>query len=98
MFTSQVVNVVGLFLDIVGFLILFYLAYPAVMRRDFVRSDRVGLDGVQPDDHLLVQLNDPEGAERRRRRRSRWQAVGYAIAGGAIVVGFALQIAATFIS
>ena len=47
MHLSEILNAAGLALDIVGFSILFGLAIPALMRRNFVTSDRVGIDGVE---------------------------------------------------
>ena len=98
MLLSEILSAIGLALDIVGFLILFALAIPALMRRNFVASDRVSLDGVGVDPgHVERSLMDPKGAkllEQRRRQRQTWC---YWAGGSAVLVGFALQFVALFV-
>ena len=95
--SSQVLNAVGLALDIVGFSIVFALALPAVMRRNFVASDRVDLDGVWPDSGQIARLQNPERAKRLEQRRNRRQTAWYFTGGVTVVVGFALQLVALFV-
>ena len=97
MLLSEILNAFGLALDIIGFLILFRLAFPALMRREFVASDRVGLDGVSVDSGHVERLMDPRRAERLAQRRSQRQDVGYLAGGSAVLIGFALQFAALFV-
>ena len=96
MLLSEILNGIGLALDIIGFSILFTLAIPALVRRNFVASDRVGLDGVAVDPGEAERLMDPRRAklldQRRRRRENRCYWAG----GSSVVVGFALQFAALF--
>ena len=87
----------GLGLDIFGFLVLFALAFPALMRRDFVTSDRVGLDGVSVDSGQVGRLMDPPSAGPPEQRRRRRQTCYYWAAGLAVLIGFALQFAALFV-
>ena len=77
MLLSQALNAFGLVLDIAGFTILFALARPAVMRRNFVTSDRVGLDGVEPDFSAFEQLGNRLEARRREEKRGKRQTLWY---------------------
>lgn len=95
--SSQVLNTVGLALDIVGFGIVFALALPVVMRRNFVATGRVGIDGVEPDSGQVERVMNPERAERREERRNRQQTAWYIAGGAAVATGFALQIVALFV-
>lgn len=97
MLYSEILNAFGLALDIIGFSILFALAFPALMRRDFVTSDRVGLDGVAEDPGQAERLMDPQPAQLLEQRRRRRQALGYWAGGLAVLFGFALQFAALFV-
>lgn len=97
MLLSEIFNGTGLALDIVGFLILFRLAFPALMRRDFVTSDRVGLDGVEMASGQIEQLIDPRSADLLEQRRRQRQKFGYLAGGSAVLIGFALQFAALFV-
>ena len=56
---SLIFNATGLALDIIGFSVLFGLAIPAVMRRNFVSSDRVGLDSVEVDSGQVERFTAP---------------------------------------
>lgn len=97
MLVSEILNGTGLALDIIGFLILFILAFPALMRRDFVASKRVGLDGVAIDPSLAERLMDPQREKLLEQRRRRRQTCCYWAGGSAVLVGFALQFAALFL-
>ena len=97
MIPSELLNAIGLTLDAVGFAVLFYVAFPVFMRRDFVATDRLDIEGVRPDKDQFARLADPQGAERLRQRRNRRQTAAYVTGGTAVVVGFLLQIAASFI-
>ena len=97
MLYSEIFNAVGLALDIVGFFILFLLALPVVMRRNFVSSDRVDVDGIRADSGEIARFMDPEGADRLERRRRQRQTYWYFTGGSAVVVGFALQLVAVFV-
>ena len=94
---SQTLNAIGLGLDIIGFSILFALAIPALMRRTFVTSDRVSLDGfdVGPDQFArLAAHGDARPPEHRRRKRQaffRW------VGGLTVLFGFLLQLLALFV-
>ena len=90
-------NAAGLALDLIGFFILFVLAVPALMRRSFVASDRVGLDGIEVDLGEVERFMDPRGAKLLEERRHRWQTRWYFAGGSAVLVGFALQLAALFV-
>ena len=94
---SEILNATGLALDIIGFSILFALAIPALMRRHFVASDRVGLDGVEVDPNQVDRFMDPQRTklleQRRRRRETYWYWAG----GSTVLVGFALQFVASFV-
>lgn len=98
MLLSHAFNATGLILDIMGFFILFVLAFPAVMRRDFVTSDRVGIDGVQVESRHVEQLMDPEKANLLRQQRRRRQMFCYAAAGTMILLGYLLQLVALFVA
>lgn len=91
MLLPEILNAIGLALDIFGFLILFALALPTVMRRHFVASERVCLDGVSVDSGYAERLMNPQRArllERRRRQRQ----TCYCWAGGLLVLlGFAMR-------
>ena len=98
MLLSQIFNVIGLALDIIGFSILFVLALPVFMRRNFVTSDRVDLDGIRMDQEDQVEriMDRPRAKlldQRRRQRQTCWYYVG----GLTVLVGFALQIVALFV-
>ena len=95
--SSQVLNTIGLGLDIIGFSVLFALAFPAVMRRNFVTADRVDLDGVRTDSRQIARFMNPDGAKRAERRRNRLQTTGYVAGGILVVVGFILQLVASFV-
>ena len=97
MLLSEILNATGLALDNIGFLILFTLAFPALMRRDFVAADRVGLDGVAVDPGQAERLMDPQRAKMLHRRRRQRQTCSYWVGGSAVVFGFALQFAALFV-
>lgn len=97
MLLSDIFNGAGLALDIVGFLILFTLAFPALMRRDFVASDRVGLDGVAVDSGESERFMDPQRTKLLEQRRRRRQTFGYWVGGLGVLVGFALQFASLFV-
>lgn len=97
MLLSQTFNVIGLALDIFGFLILFVLALPAVMNRNFVSSDRVGLDSVQMNSDQVEQLMDPKNASLLEQRRRRRQARSYWAGGLMVLFGFTLQLVALFL-
>ena len=97
MILSEIFNATGLALDIIGFFILFVLAYPAVMRRDFVTSDRVGLDGVRGDSGQAERLMVPESAQLIEQRRRQRQTISYWAGGSAVLVGFLLQFVALFV-
>ena len=97
MYLSEIFSGVGLALDIIGFAILFGLALPVVMRRSFVASDRVGLDGVEADPGQAERLMDPGGARLLERRRRRRQTCWYWAGGSAVLLGFALQFVALFV-
>ena len=95
---SEILNVFGLLLDIIGFFVFFGLALPAVMRRDFVTSDRVDLDGVGTDSDQSARLMNPQRAsllDQRRRQRQTWL---YYAAGLTVLFGFVLQIIASFVA
>ena len=81
MLLSQIFNATGLALDIIGFTILFALALPAVMRRNFVSSDRVDPDGVRVNSDQAARLLDPESAKRLEsgRANDRHVATGLAV-------------------
>ena len=98
MLLSNALNAAGLILDIIGFFILFVLAFPAVMRRDFVTSDRAGIDGVQVESRHVEQLMDPEKANLLRQQRRRRQMFCYVGAGTMILLGYLLQLVALFVS
>ena len=98
MLDSQVFNTLGLALDIIGFLILIYFAYPTVMRKDFVATERLGLDGPEVDEIAeFERLNNPNKTEQRLNRRQVLQTSWYIFGAIAIVVGFALQIIALYV-
>ena len=97
MLLSQVLNTIGLSLDIIGFSIIFVLAVPAVMRRIFVTSDQVGLDGIRGDSGQAERLMDPQGAKRRERRRRQRQTCWYFAGGLTVLIGFGLQLGALFV-
>ena len=88
---------VGLALDIIGFSILFFLAIPALMRRNFVATDRVGLDGANVDSDHGKRLMDPERAELLGQRRQRQQTCWYWAGGLAVLAGFILQLIALLV-
>jgi len=98
MLLSEILGATGLALDIIGFSILFALAIPAVMRRNFVASDRVGIDGVSVDSGQSERLMDPQGAKLLERRRRQRQTIFYWAGGSAVLVGFTLQFVAVFVS
>lgn len=98
MHLSELLNTIGLALDIIGFFTLFVLAVPAVMRRNFVTSDRVDLDGVRGDSGQAERLMDPQGAKRRERRRRQRQTWWYFAGGVAVLIGFGLQLGALFVT
>ena len=91
MLCSEILGAFGLALDFIGFSILFALAIPVLVRRDFVTSERVGLDGVEVDAGQTERLMDPEGAELLDQRRRRRQTCCYWAGGSAVLAGFALQ-------
>ena len=98
MLCSQLLNTVGLALDIVGFSILAFLAFPALMRKDFVSETRVRLDGVEVDAFSeFERLNDPVGTEQRRKQRQRRLTCAYILGGVFVVLGFLLQIVAIYV-
>ena len=97
MLLSEILNATGLALDFFGFSILFTLAFPAFMRRDFVASDRIGVDGVSMEPGQVEKLMDPESAKRQEQRRRRRQTCCYWAGGSAVLIGFALQFAALFV-
>lgn len=85
-------DAIGLVLDVFGFAVLFMLARPALMRRDFVGAERVAFgSGVTPSHEDLEHLGKPEEAAEVRKRRRGWQTTGYYVGGIAVVLGFALQ-------
>lgn len=84
-------NAIGLALDVIGFAILFVLALPAVMRRNFVASEQVDVDGVRLDSDQIARLENPERAKRLERRRQKRQMAGYVTGGLMVIVGFTLQ-------
>lgn len=97
MLTSQLLDTVGLAFDIVGFTILFLLAYPAVMRRDFVTADQLGMDGPDLDPTREMQrLLDPDGKKLRDARYRTLTTTFYIVGGSLIVLGFGLQIGALY--
>ena len=98
MLLSQALNAFGVVLDIAGFTILFALALPAVMRRNFVTSDRVGLDGVEPDFSAFEQFGSRLEARRREEKRGKRQTLWYCTGGLMVLVGFTLQLIALFVS
>ena len=97
MLVSQIFNATGLALDIIGFSVLFVLAFPAVMRRSFVTSDRLDLDGVRVDSGQVEQLMDPQIAKLHEQRRRQRQTCCYFAGGLSVVVGFVLQFVALFV-
>ena len=97
MHLSQILSGTGLALDIVGFSILFALAIPALVRKNFVPSDRVGLDGVEGDPGQAERLMDPGSAKRLEQRRRQRQSWCYWAGGWAVLIGFALQFTAMFV-
>ena len=97
MLLSQIFNTTGLALDIIGFFILFVLAFPAVMRRSFVTSDRVHLDGVRVDSGQVERLIDPQSAKLHEQRQRQRQTCYYVAGGLTVLVGFALQLGALFV-
>ena len=97
MLLSQIFNATGLALDIIGFLILFVLAFPAVMRRNFVTSNRGDLDGVRVDSGQVERLMDPQSAKLLEQQRRQRQTCCYFAGGLAVLVGFALQLVALFV-
>lgn len=97
MLSSQTLNAIGLALDIAGFSLLFVLAIPALTRRNFVTSDRVGLDGVQPDPDHAQRVMAPRDARALEQRRRRRQACLHWIGGLTVLAGFALQLAASLV-
>ena len=95
---SEILNAFGLALDIIGFSILFWLAIPALMRRNFVAADRVGIDGVEMEPGQVERsLMDPKGTKLRDRRRRRRETCSYWAGGSAVLLGFALQLVAVFV-
>ena len=94
---SEMLNAIGLALDIIGFFTLFVLAFPAVMRRNFVASDRVDVDGVRGDSGQAERLMDPRRAKLRDQRQRRQQTHFYWAGGLAVLVGFVLQFVALFV-
>ena len=94
---SLAFDVTGLALDIVGLSILFVLAFPAVMRRDFVTSDRVDLDGVRVDSGQSERLMDPQRVTLLEQRRRQRQTLCYWAGGLSVLVGFVLQFGALFV-
>ena len=90
-------NATGLALDIIGFSILFVLALPAVMRRDFVTADRVDLDGVRVESGQVDRLMDPRSTLLLEQQRRQRQTVCYFAGGLAVLIGFALQLGAVFV-
>ena len=97
MLSSQALNAVGLGLDIVGFFIVFVTALPVVMRRNFVTSDRVDVDGVRPDSSLFLRLQSPGEADRLAQQRKKRETVTYITGGVLVMVGFMLQLVALFV-
>ena len=91
---SQKLDMFGLALDIIGFSILFAQALPTVMRRDFVTSDRVDLDGVLLGSGQGERFMDPQSAKLLEQRRRLRQTCCYWTGGVAVVFGFLLQLAA----
>lgn len=91
-------DAVGLMLDMLGFLIIFVVAMPALMRKNFVPADRVGLDGVRPDRDAVLAIGDAEGRQRRARRRRRWETAWFVGGGSLVLVGFGLQAVAAFVA
>ena len=97
MLSSQTLNAFGLALDIIGFSLLFALAIPALMRRNFVTTDRVGLDGVLANSDHAQRLMAPRDAKALERRQRRRQTCLHWVGGLTVLVGFALQLAALFV-
>lgn len=99
MLCSDLLNTLGLALDIIGFLILLGLAFPAVMRKDFLTHDKFGLDGLELDStEEADQLINPDETVKRRAKRRTIQTCCYIIGGIAVVVGFVLQIVALYVT
>ena len=97
MLLSEILNAFGLALDFFGFLILFALAIPALTRKNFVSSDRVGLDGVDMDPGQAERLLDPHKAQLLVQRRRQRDTCFYWVGGSAVLVGFALQFVAVLV-
>ena len=94
---SEMLNATGLALDIIGFFTLFVLAFPAVMRRNFVASERVDIDGVRGDSGQAERFIDPQRAKLSEQRRRQQQTRFYWAGGLAVLVGFVLQFVALFV-
>ena len=97
MLISQIFNATGLALDIIGFSVLFVLALPAVMRRSFVTTDRVDLDGVRVDSGRVERLMNPQSAKLHEQRRRQRLICCYFAGGLSVVVGFVLQFVALLV-
>lgn len=95
---SEILNATGLALDFIGVLILFALAIPALMRRSFVASDRVGPDGVAMERGQVERFMDPQRAKHLEQRRRQRETFCYWAGGSAVLVGFALQFVALFLA
>lgn len=81
----------------VGFGIVFVLAVPAVMRKNFAAADRIGIDRVRSDTRQIERLLNPEKAKRLEQRHNRRQAVWYIIGGAMFAIAFAPQVVALFV-
>ncbi|MDE0038758.1 MAG: hypothetical protein OXU77_14575 [Gammaproteobacteria bacterium] len=83
---GDVVNTVGLVLDILGFAVLMYLALPR----------NVGQD-IAEDDPSLFERSELGKLLRKRRPRRLRILVNYKLGCSAVIVGFLLQIVATWL-
>ena len=97
MLISRIFNATGPTLDIIGFSVLFVLALPAVMRRSFVTTDRVDLDGVRVDSDQVERLMNPKSTRLHEQQRRQLQIYCYFVGGLSVVVGFLLQFVALFV-
>lgn len=77
---------VGLFLDIIGFSLIFVFGHAVFIRLTLGEpKDNEGMDG-----HIAVPTDSPEAVSRNRRFRS-WAYLGV----GLVIIGFIVQLAAS---
>ena len=68
------------------------------MSRNFVASERVGVDGVEMDYSATARYLDPVGAKERDQRRQRRLTLLYVTGGALVLGGFLLQFVASIVS